>query len=185
MREVMANAVLVERESFETGSSISAVIPRRELEKYLHADDALGLWLDLAEDGRENLRLTVKLSSEDAREALRLSGNDDVVFAFDEASLQELADDPEVEAHGLRAALAVGVATAAIAAPAGLAANNPQVARTDANTQLAKPALTRQVVKPALKEQVARTAYNPQVARTALARQIHLVVLGVGVHVWR
>jgi hypothetical protein len=134
--------------------------------------------------------LTVKLSSEDAREALRLSGDGDVVLALDGESLQELVGDSEVEAHGIRGAVAVAVATATIAAPAGLAANNTEVA----STQLAKPALTRQVTRPALnrqvartalKPQVARTAYKPQVARTALARQIHLVVVAAGVHVWR
>lgn len=189
MREVMADAMLVERETLETGSLVAA-LPRHELEQHLHGDDPLGVWLDLDEDGYERLRLTVKLSSADAREALRLSRGDDVVLALDAHSLQELVGDPDVEAHGIRGALAVAVATAAIAAPAGLAANNTEVA----NTQLAKPALTRQVTKPALKEQVARTAYKPevartaykpQVARTALARQVHLVVLAVGVHGWR
>lgn len=189
MREVMADAMLVERDTLEEGSLVAAV-PRGEVEKHLHGDDPLGVWLDIAEDGHEAVRLTVKLSSADAREALRLCGDGDVVLALDGDSLQQLVDEPEVEAHGIRGAVAVAVATAAIAAPAGLAANNTEVA----NTQLAKPALTRQVAKPAfesqvvrtaLKPQVARTAFKPQVARTALARQIHLVVLQVGVHTWR
>jgi hypothetical protein len=189
MREVTADATLVERDILETGSLIAA-LPRHEVQKHLHGDDPLGVWLDLAEDGHESLRVTVKLSSADAREALRLSGDGDVVLALDGASLQELVDEPDVEAHGIRGAVAVAVATAAVAAPAGLAANNTEVA----STQLAKPALTRQVAKPALDRQVARTAlkpqvahtaYKPQVARTALVQQIHFVVLQAGVHVWR
>ncbi len=185
MREVLAEATLVERESIETGSLIGAVIPRAELERQLHDDDALGLWFDLAEDGGEQLRLTVQLSALDAREALKLAGDDDVAFALDGESLQALVGDADVEAHGMRGALAIVVTTAAIAAPAGVAANSTQVVRTEVSSQLAKPALTRQVVKPAFKPQVARTAFKPQVARTALARQIHLVVLAAGVHIVR
>jgi len=191
MREVTANAMLVDAETLETGSLIAAVVPRHELEEQLDGSDPLGLWFDLADDrAGETLRLTVELSAADAREALRLSGERDVELALDEASLRELYDGPDVEAHGLRGALAIGVATAAIAAPAGLAANNPQVVRTDVSSQVAKPALTTQVAKPDLKPQVVRTALKPQVAhtavaRTALARQIHLVVLAAGVHSWR
>jgi hypothetical protein len=185
MREVTADATLVERETLEAGSLIDAVVPRRELEKHLHDDNPLGLWFDLAEDGGERLRLTVHLTAADAREALQLGGDDDVALALDGESIQALVDDPDVEAHGMRGALAIAVTTAAIAAPAGLAANNTQVVRTDVSSQLAKPALTRQVVKQAYKPQVVRTAFKPQVARTALARQIHLVVLEAGVHVLR
>ncbi len=185
MREVTAHATLVEREALEIGSLIGAVVPRRELERHLHNDNPLGVWFDLAADGGEVLRLTVHLSAADAREALQLAGDDDIALALDGESIQKLVDDPDVEAHGMRGALAIAVTTAAIATPASLAANNPQVVRTDVSSQVTKPALTRQVVKPAFKPQVTRTAFKPQVAHTALARQIHLVVLRVGVHAVR
>ena len=168
MREVMATANLVESETLESGSSLTAVLPRREIEAALGAGDSLGLWFDIGgENDEKTMRLTVEMSTADAREALRRSTDDDVVFTLDAQSLAELYEDAEVEAHGMRGALAMAVTAAAIAAPAGLAAS-PQVAST------------------ALKPQVARTALKPQVANRDLTRQVlRLVVTAAGVNAWR
>ena len=177
MREVMATANLVESEALESGSSITAVLPRHELEAASRGGDSLGLWFDIAnEKDEEVMRLTVEMSSADAHEALRLSKDDEMAFALDGQSLKELYDGPEVEAHGMRGALAIAVTASAIAAPASLAAN-PQVAST---------ALKPQVAHTALKPQVARTALKAQVANRDVTRQVimRLVVTAAGVNAW-
>jgi len=195
MRAVTANANLVELETLQPDGSLTAVLARRALEAASRGEGPLGLWFDIAADAHEHtMRLTVEMSASDVRETLRRSTGDDVVLALDAQSLGALYDDPDFEAHGLRGALAIAVAVAAVAAPTGVAANResattavkPQVVRTDVKPEVARTDLTRQVVRTAVKPQVAHTALKPQVAHTALAgRMSHLVVTAAGVNAAR
>ena len=195
MREVMVTGNLVESRTLDSDTTLTAVLPRREIEAALHGGDALALWFDIAgERDDETMRLTVEMSSTDAEQALELSKDDDLVFALDAGSLEKLYGDPDVEAHGMRGALAIAVTTAAIAAPAGLAAT-PQVSSTALKPEVAKTALKPEVARTALKPEVARTALKPEVARTALKQQVanravtrqvvRLVVTAAGVNAWR
>lgn len=165
MREVMATANVVGHEALEPESTMTVVLSRPELETALSAGDSVGLWFDVREDeSEEAVRLNVDFPASEVQDALRRS-SEDVTFTLDARSLAALYDDQEVEAHGMRGALAIAVAVAATAAPTALAAK-PQVASTALKPQVARVALKPQVAHTAL----ARMALKPQVARTAVAR---------------
>jgi hypothetical protein len=192
MRAVMATANLVGFEALDNSQTMTAVLPRSDLEAAAHADDPLGLWFDVAEESHdEALRLSVEMSSADVRDALRQSTGGEIVLAVDAKPLAELYGDSEVEAHGMRGALAIAVTVAAVAAPTGVGANRevastamkPDIARTAMNPQVARTDLTRQVMRTALKPQVAHVALKPQVAHVAWAgRTSHLVITAAGVN---
>ena len=195
MREVMATANVVGNEMLESDASVTAVLTRREIEAALHRSDPIGLWFDIANEDAESVRLNVQLPAADVQEALRRSPDDDVAFTLDARSLSALYDDSDVEAHGLRGALAIAVAVGAFAAPAGLAATpqpastalKPGVAHTALKPQVAHTALARTALKPQVAHTaLARTALKPQVANRDVTRQaVHLVVTAAGVNAWR
>lgn len=196
MREVTVTANLVATEKLDSADSVTATLPRRELEAASHGGDPLELWFDIAdENDEESMRLTVEVPSADIRKTLRLSTGDDLVLALDGHSIAELYDDPrDVEAHGMRGALAIAVTAGAIAAPASLAAgpqvagtaSKPQVTRADVKPQVARTALKPDLARTALKPQVARTALKTQVANRDVTRQVvRLVVRAAGVNTWR
>jgi hypothetical protein len=169
MQELVTRASLVEYETLEEAAPITAVLARSELEAALDADDSAQLWFDIgsAED-EEITRLTLDLTLADLQEILRFSTADEIVVALDPDGVEGLLAEPEVEAHGLREALAIAVAAGAIAAPAGLAAT-PQTASPAATAQ-ARAAATSQQVSAAATAQVSSQATRGQVAKGQVAK---------------
>jgi len=82
-------------------------------------------------------------------------------LTLDGEDVAGLFDDDEVEAHGMRAAIAIAVTSAAVLVPAGHAATTQSIG-TAATTQRAGVAATAQV----------RTEATTQVAHAAVAAQV-------------
>jgi hypothetical protein len=191
MQELRTAGHLVEYAALEGKGSFAAVLARTELEAALHADGSVGLWFELGHGGAEDTsRLTLEVTSEDVEKMLQSSPGDEIVLALDAEEVDGLLADSDVEAHGIRGALAIAVATAAIAAPTSLAATpqvssevssqvssqvstevSPQVSGLVATTQV-----TRQVLRPASTAQV-----RAQVVRNQLHRSLVLNAAGVKV----
>lgn len=136
--------------------SLTTIVARSVLEAALAEDEGAELWFEIGADDAETTRLAVDLSSSDLEEILRLSGSDDVALTLDGEYVAGLFDDADVEAHGLKGAIAIAVTSAAILAPASQAAV-PQA------TQQAKPQATAQV-SAAATAQVSSLAAKTQVA---------------------
>jgi hypothetical protein len=143
--------------------SLSSIVARSVLEAALREDDDAELWFDIQRDD-ESVRLTVDLSTTDLEEILRLSGGGDVLLALDGDAVAGLFDDPEVEGHGVKGALAIAVTSAAILAPAGQAAL-PQTAQPASTVQRANPAATTQVSAAATTQVSSVAAARAQVAK--------------------
>ena len=177
MHELRTTATLVEPDTLD--DTITTVFPRSELEAALAADEPAQLWLELGQEGTDDeWLLLVDLSSDELDELLRHSSGPDVALALDGEALAVLFEDAEVEAHGLRTALAIAVGAAAFAAPAGLAAT-PEAATPAATPQTAQPAATAAVST----AQVSNAAASAQVAKLATKAQVSksLVVKAKGV----
>ena len=175
MEDLRTSANLIE--AFENGNPV-AVLPRRELDEMFEAGEPAQLWLELGRDEDDDIRLlSVDLSTSDIEQMLERSTGDDVLLALDGSALHGLFDDAEVEAHGLRGALAIAVVAGAIAAPAATAAS-PLVSTASAHgaaaahLQAAKPAAAKLQVSaasnlaannPAARAQAAK----PQVSQAA------------------
>ena len=111
---------------------------------------------------RRPTRLAIDLSAADLDEILRLSSGDDVALTLDGDGVAGLFDDPDVEAHGLKGAIAIAVTSAAILAPAGHAATQQSVGAA-ATVQRSSVAATAQV-RAAATTQGSRVAAKTQVA---------------------
>jgi hypothetical protein len=175
MEDLRTTANLIE--AFENGNPV-AVLSRHELDEMLETGEPAQLWLELGREEDDDIRLlSVDLSSEDIEQILERSTGDDVLLALDGFALHGLFDDAEVEAHGLRGALAIAVVAGAIAAPAATAAN-PLVSTASghgaatSHLQAAKPATAKLQVasasnlaanNPASRAQAAK----PQVSKAA------------------
>jgi len=177
MEDLRTSANLIE--AFENGNPV-AVLARNELDEMLAAGEPAQLWLELGREEDDDIRLlSVDLSAADIEQMLGRSTGDDVLLALDGYALHGLFDDPEVEAHGLRGALAIAVVAGAIAAPAGVAANplvstaSNQVAASS-RAQAVSPAAAQvsaasraQAAKPAAKAQVSQAASRALAAKPA------------------
>jgi hypothetical protein len=148
--------------------SLSSIVARSVLEAALREDDDAELWFDIQRDD-ESVRLTVDLSTTDLEEILRLSGGDDVLLALDGDAVAGLFDDPEVEGHGVKGALAIAVTSAAILAPAGQAAL-PQTAKAASTVQRANPVATTRVSAAATTQASSVAAARAQVAKVQVSR---------------
>jgi hypothetical protein len=138
---------------------------RGELEALRDSGDPAQLWLELEQEGsNDSKRLSIDLTSSDIEQLLQHPNGDDLLIALDSYALNGLFDDAEVEAHGLRTALAIAVVAATAAAPAGLAAT-PQTA----SAQTVGAATTTQV-NPAASAQYVSAAAQPQVAAQVSAQ---------------
>lgn len=187
MQELTTTATLVEYGTFEGGSPITAILARSELEAALNTHESAQLWFELGVDGdEETTRLTLDLTPTDLEEMLRLSTGDEVSLALDGDALAGLFADPDVEAHGLRGALAATVAIAAIAAPTSLAAV-PQTSEAAATAQRATAAATVQTSGMAATTQISSLAAKAQISGVAAKSQISksLVVRAGGVQLMR
>jgi hypothetical protein len=187
MQELTTTATLVEYGTFEGGSPITAILARSELEAALNTHESAQLWFELGLDGdEETTRLTLDLTPTDLEEMLRRSTGDEVSLALDGDALAGLFADPDVEAHGLRGALAATVAIAAIAAPTSLAAV-PQTSEVAATAQRATAAATVQTSGTAATAQISSLAAKAQISGVAAKSQISksLVVRAGGVQLMR
>ena len=159
MQAVNADATFVTSETVD--ESLTTIVARGVLEAALAEEEPGRLWFEV--EGDEETRLVaVDLSAADLGELLRLSGNDDVALTLDAGDVEGLFDDPDVEAHGMKGAIAIAVTSAALLAPAGQAAVTQSVG-TQATIQRANVAATTQV-DAAVSAQVARPAATVQVA---------------------
>ncbi len=187
MQELTTTATLVEYGTFEGRSPITAILARSELEAALNTHESAQLWFELGLDGdEETTRLTLDLTPTDLEEMLRRSTGDEVSLALDGDALAGLFADPDVEAHGLRGALAATVAIAAIAAPTSLAAV-PQTSEVAATAQRATAAATVQTSGTAATAQISSLAAKAQISGVAAKSQISksLVVRAGGVQLMR
>jgi hypothetical protein len=172
MQELTTTATLVEYGTFEGGRPITAVLARSELEAALNTDESTRLWFELGlADGADTARLTLDLTPTDLEEMLRSSTGDEIALALDGDALVGLFDDPDVEAHGLRGAIAIAVASAAILAPAGQAAV-AQSASAASTVQGVSVAATSQQVGAAATAQVSNLAAKVQVSGVASKTQV-------------
>jgi hypothetical protein len=170
MQEVKTTANLVEYGSFDDGGSVTAVLARSDVEAALE-DDA-GLWFEIGYEDEDAGRLTIDLQPTDLEAILGQTEGDEVVLALDGDWVSGVFEDSDVEAHGLRGALAIAVVAGAIAAPAGLAAT-PQVSSASVGSQATSPAAESQVVRSAVvQSQVSSAAARPQVSKAAAKAQV-------------
>lgn len=172
MTTLTTTASLVELSTLDEESQVTTTLERSELEALLAAGTSHQLWFEVGVEGEaESQRLTLELTDDDLRALLERSPGDEIQIAVDGEGIAELLEEPEVEAHGMRAALAVAVATAAIAAPSGLAATQQSVGTasvgTAATTQAVGAAATSQRAGAAATTQVSSQVVRSQVARSA------------------
>ncbi len=170
MQEVKTTANLVEYGSFDDSGSVTAVLARKDVEAALEGD--AGLWFELGYEDEDAGRLTVDLQPADLEKILSETEGDEVVLALDRDWVSGVFEEADVEAHGLRGALAIAVVAGAIAAPAGLAAT-PQVSSASVGSQATSPAAESQVVRSAtVTSQVSSAAARPQVSKAAAKAQV-------------
>ena len=119
MEEVASTPKLVDSAAVDAKPALTATLPRFEIEAALNDNAAADLFLEIAriQNGERDDR-TVKVAWErpDLEELLKRATGDPITLTFNEAELQRLLDDPDVEAQGLREkalVLTVAVATAA------------------------------------------------------------------------
>jgi hypothetical protein len=198
MQEVTTHASVVEGDALD--EQFVVTFSRRELETLRDSGDPAQLWLELEREGNGGpKRVAIDLTASDVEQLLQHPNGDDLLIALDGYALSGLFDDAEVEAHGLRSALAIAVIAAAAAAPAGLAATpqaNPAASAQNVAAQATaqvnpaasaqvsaqvsaqrsaqgvNPAATAQRVSPAAQAQVSKAAAKPQVSKAATKAQI-------------
>lgn len=169
MTALATSANLVDLSTLDEESRLTVTLDRSEVEALLASDSSPLLWFDLGVEGEEEPhRLTFELTGDDLRTLLSGSTGSEIALAVDGEALASLLDEPEVEAHGLRGAIAVSVAiaTAAIAAPSALAAT-PQALGTAATSQAVSAAVSSQQVGPAATTQVSSQIVRSQIVRGA------------------
>jgi hypothetical protein len=186
MQVVHARAAVTTSETVD--ESLTTIVARSVLEAALKEDESAELWFDLAnEDGEDAGRLSVDLAYTDIEELLRLSPGDEITLSLDGEEIENLFADSDVEAHGLKGAVAIAVATAAILAPAGQAAVQQSVGAA-ATVQRAHPAATAQIapaattqVSIAARTQVSGLQAKAQVSKTLVLKASGLKLLRSGI----
>lgn len=168
MQGLQAHATIVEPEMIER--AFTTTISRRELEAAAPGDGA-ELLLELAESGEEITHsLAVELSYRDLEAVLRLSTEDELVLSLDGDALESVLADPEVEAHGLKGAIAIAVTGAALIAPAAQGAV-PQSVNAAATAQRVHAAVSTEA-RPGATAQVAHAAVRPEISRAQTKAQV-------------
>ena len=144
--------------------ALTTIVARSVLEAALAEDEPGRLWFEVESEDDTRL-LAVDMSAADLEELLRLSGSDDVALTLDADDVEGLFDEPDVEGHGMKAAIAIAVTSAALLAPAGQAAVMPSIDAAQSTTQRADVAVTAQQIGAAqVSAQVANAAAKAQVA---------------------
>ena len=180
MHELSTTANLVE--GILNGGSPVAVLSRNELAAALESGEPTELWLEIGREDADDVRLmSLDVTPGDLEKMLTRSTGDDVLLALDGYALHGLFEDSDVEAHGLRGAIAAPSSLAAT--PQASTAASPQLSRTAAQAQVssiaargqATPAASRaqasqvqsiraNAASPAAKGQVSKTSAKAQVA---------------------
>jgi hypothetical protein len=158
MLEITRTATFTDAQPDE---ALTTIVARSVLEAALAEDEPAQLWFEIESDDDSRL-VAIDMSTADLEELLRLAGSDDVALALDVDDVEGLFDDPDVEGHGMKGAIAIAVASAALLAPAGQAAVTQSVG-TQSTTQRAGVAATTQIGA-AVSTQVSRPAATAQVA---------------------
>jgi hypothetical protein len=158
MLEITRTATFTDAQPDE---ALTTIVARSVLEAALAEDEPGQLWFEIESDDDSRL-VAIDMSTADLEELLRLAGSDDVALALDVDDVEDLFDDPDVEGHGMKGAIAIAVTTAALLAPAGQAAVTQSVG-TQSTTQRAGVAATTQVGA-AVSTQVSNAAATAQVA---------------------
>ena len=175
MQVVHARAAVTTSEAVD--ESLTTMVARSVLEAALKEDASAELWLEFAnEDGEDAGRLSLDLAYTDIDELLRVSPEDEITLSLDGEEIESLFADDDVEAHGLKGAIAVAVTTAAILAPAGQAAL-PQSVDAASTAQRANPAETAQIAAAAttlVSSLAARTQVSGLQARAQVSKQLGL-----------
>lgn len=163
MLEITRTATFTDAQPDE---ALTTIVARSVLEAALAEDDPGHLWFEV-ESGDDSRRLAIDLSASDLEELLRLAGSDDVALTLDAGDVEGLFDDPDVEGHGMKGAIAIAVTAAALLAPAGQAAVTQSIGTQatiqGATTQRVGIAATTQVGA-AVSTQVSNAAARAQVA---------------------
>jgi hypothetical protein len=143
MNEVAGKAKLVDAESLDTESrALTATIPRSHIESALADDQGADLRLEIAriQNGdRDDRVVNISWERGDLEELLRNASSDPVTLAFDQAELERMLDDPDVEAQGLREKVAV---LTVAAATAGAFAGASQAMTADIGGGSSSPAVS-------------------------------------------
>jgi hypothetical protein len=167
MQVTHATAALTTSDTVD--ESLTTIVARSVLEAALAEGDPARLWFEVGDD-EDSRRLEVDLSTADLEELLRMSGSDDVALTLDGDEIAGLFDDPDVEGHGLKGAIAIVVTSAALLAPAGQAAVTQSVGAA-ASTQGSGVAATTQGVGVASTTQVG-AAVTTQVSKARATAQV-------------
>jgi len=184
MQVVQARATFVTPETFD--ESLTTIVARSVLEAALQDEDSAELWFELGDDtsGGDVSRLSIDLSHTDIEELLRLTPDDEIALTLDGAAVESMFD-PDVEAHGLKGAIAIAVTSAAILAPAAQAgvsqsvdAAAKQQATIQATTQVGVAATTQ--ISAASRVQAVSAQSKLQVAKTQVAKVSGLKLLRSG-----
>ena len=167
MQVTHATAALTTSDTVD--ESLTTIVARSVLEAALAEGDSPRLWFEVGDD-EDSRRLEVDLSTADLEELLRMSGSEDVALTLDGDDIAGLFDDPDVEGHGLKGAIAIVVTSAALLAPAGQAAVTQSVGAA-ATTQGSGVAATTQGVGVASTTQVG-AAVTTQVSKARATAQV-------------
>jgi hypothetical protein len=167
MQVTHATAALTTSDTVD--ESLTTIVARSVLEAALAEGDSARLWFEVGDD-EDSRRLEVDLSTADLEELLRMSGSEDVALTLDGDDIAGLFDDPDVEGHGLKGAIAIVVTSAALLAPAGQAAVTQSVGAA-ATTQGSGVAATTQGVGVAATTQVG-AAVTTQVSKARATAQV-------------
>jgi hypothetical protein len=174
MQVVQTRATFVTRDTID--ESLTTIVARSVLEAALKEDESAELWFEFATDDSEDVsRLSIDLSHTDIEALLGLSSEDEIALSLDGDAIESLFADPEVEAHGLKGAIAIAVTSAAILVPAGQAAvpqataSATQQSKIQATAQVGTAA-TAQVSSMAAKAQVASIQAKVQVSKSQVAK---------------
>lgn len=185
MQVVQTRATFVTPDTID--ESLTTIVARSVLEAAAKEQESAELWFELAAEDDEVSRLSIDLSYTDIEELLRLSSEDEIALSLDGDAVESLFSDPDVEAHGLKGAIAIAVTSAAILVPAGQAAV-PQSVDAAATVQQAKiqataqvgTAATAQVSSLAAKTQVSSIQAKVQVSKSQVAKVSGLRLLRSG-----
>lgn len=158
MLEITRTATFTDAQPDE---ALTTIVARSVLEAALAEDEPKQLWFEVESDDDSRL-VAIDMSTADLEELLQLAGSDDVALTLDVDDVEGLFVDPDVEGHGMKAAIAIAVTSAALLAPAGQAAVTQSVG-TQSTTQRAGVAATTQVGA-AVSTQVSNAAATAQVA---------------------
>jgi hypothetical protein len=165
MQVAHARATFVTQEAVD--ESLTTIVARSVLEAALQEKEPAELWFELSSEGGEDVnRLSIDLSYSDIEELLSMSPEDEIALSLDGEAVESLFDDADVEAHGMRGAIAIAVTSAALLAPGIAQAAVPQA------TVQAKPAATVQVSTQATGQVSA--AATAQVSSLAAKTQVSL-----------